>query len=116
MRKILFAFAILVFFSSVVLAQKAQYRPAIVGFYNLENFYDTVNNPLVDDEEFLPNSERHYNGHIFLDKVGRLSTVMSQLGTDINPDGFALLDVSEVENDTVLASLVNHINLKSRNH
>lgn len=96
-------------------AQKNSFHPSLIGFYNLENFYDTVNNPLVDDEEFLPNSERHYNSRIFLDKVSRLSSVISQIGIDINPDGLALLGVAEIENDTVLNALVNHKNLKSRN-
>jgi hypothetical protein len=95
-------------------AQKENYKPSLIGFYNLENYYDTVDNPIVDDEEFLPNSERHYNTRIFLDKVDRLSSVISQMGTDINPDGLAILGVAEIENDTVLNILVNHKSLKSR--
>jgi len=97
------------------LAQKGNFHPSVIGFYNLENFYDTVNNPNVDDEEFLPNSQRHYDTHVFLDKVERLSSVVSQMGTDINPDGLALLGVAEIENDTVLNALVNHKFLKNRN-
>ena len=96
-------------------AQKKSYKVSLIGFYNLENFYDTVNNPIVNDEEFLPNGERHYNTRIFLDKVGRLSTVIAKMGTEINPDGLAILGVAEVENDTVLNALVNHPNIKSRN-
>ncbi|HQY11933.1 MAG TPA: endonuclease/exonuclease/phosphatase, partial [Ferruginibacter sp.] len=72
------------------------------------------NNPLVDDEEFLPGSERHYNTRVFLDKVNRLASVVSQMGTDINPDGLAILGVAEIENDTVLNILVNHKDLKAR--
>ena len=96
-------------------AQKIDYKASIIGFYNLENLYDTVNNPIVDDEEFLPNSERHYNTRIYLDKLTRLSTVIAQIGTDINPDGFALLGVSEIENDTVLNDLIRQKELKNRN-
>jgi hypothetical protein len=96
-------------------AQKENFKPSLIGFYNLENFYDTVNNPVVDDEEFLPNSERHYNTRIFLDKVERLSTVISQIGTDVNPDGLALLGVAEIENDTVLKILAKSKLLKNRN-
>lgn len=115
MVKVLFIATATIFLFSTAFSQKAQYRPSIIGFYNCENFYDTVNNPLVDDEEFLPNSERHYDTHIFLDKVNRLTTVMSQLGTDMNPDGFALLGLAEIENDTVLNALTHSKNLKSRN-
>ncbi len=96
-------------------AQKKSYKVSLIGFYNLENLYDTVNNPIVDDEEFLPNSERHYNTRIYQDKLDRLTTVIAQIGTDINPEGLALLGVAEVENDTVLTALIKHKNLKSRN-
>lgn len=114
MNRFLVTAAIAFFSFSTVYAQKANYHPALIGFYNLENFYDTVNNPIVDDEEFLPNSERHYNSHIFLDKVDRLTSVIAQLGTDVNPDGLALLGVAEIENDTVLTALIKHKTLKSR--
>jgi hypothetical protein len=100
---------------STAYAQKENFKPSLIGFYNLENFYDTVNNPMVDDEEFLPTSERHYNTRIFLDKVERLSTVISQIGTDVNPDGLALMGVAEIENDTVLKILAQSKLLKNRN-
>lgn len=115
MTKFFFTLAIAFVSFSATYAQKENYKPSLIGFYNLENFYDTVNNPKVNDEEFLPGGERHYNTHIFLDKVGRLSTVIAQMGTDVNPDGLALLGVAEVENDTVLNILVKHPNIKSRN-
>lgn len=96
-------------------AQKQQYKVSIVGFYNLENFYDTLNNPNIDDEEFLPGSVRNYNTAIYKDKVRRLATVISQMGTDINPQGLALLGVAEIENDTVLTDLVHDSLLIKRN-
>lgn len=95
-------------------AQQNRYKVSLVGFYNLENLYDTVDNPLKNDEEFLPGSLRQYNTRIYLDKLGRLSDVISQLGTDINPEGVALLGVAEIENDTVLTDLVNMPKLKDR--
>ncbi len=115
MKKVLLSVVISIVSFSVGVAQKSNYHPALIGFYNLENLYDTVDNPLVSDEEFLPGGERHYNTRIFLDKLGRLSTVIVQMGTDINPDGLAILGVAEVENDTVLRLLVTHPNIKSRN-
>ncbi|HNU87625.1 MAG TPA: endonuclease/exonuclease/phosphatase [Ferruginibacter sp.] len=114
MKKVLLSVVISIVSFSVGVAQKSTYHPALIGFYNLENFYDTVNNPVVDDEEFLPNSERHYNTRIFLDKVSRLASVISQMGVDVNPDGLAILGVAEIENDTVLNILVNHKDLKAR--
>ncbi len=114
MNRYLVLSCVMVFIFSCSYSQKVNYKASLIGFYNLENLYDTVNNPMVDDEEFLPKSERHYNTRIYLDKLNRLSTVIAQIGTDLNPDGLALLGVSEIENDTVLNDLVRHKNLKSR--
>ncbi len=110
----------LVLFFAVLLAatanaQQSNYRVSLIGFYNLENFYDTINDPFKDDEEFLPNSIHNYNTFVYRDKVQRLATVISQMGTDITPDGLAMLGVAEVENDTVLNDLVNHPLLQKRN-
>lgn len=113
MKKLFLALTLLVTCFNIN-AQTHQYRVSLVGFYNLENLYDTINNPQVDDEEFLPKSARHYDTHIYMDKIGRLSDVISQIGTDINPDGLSILGVAEIENDTVLTDLVNSKNLQNR--
>lgn len=115
MKKSLLVFGLFCLFISKGFSQKNSFHPSLIGFYNLENFYDTVDNTLVNDEEFLPNSERHYNTHVFLDKVSKLASVISQIGTDVNPDGLALLGVAEIENDTVLYTLIGHKDLKNRN-
>ena len=110
----IFLLACLFALNSSANAQQNRYKVSLVGFYNLENLYDTVNNPRKNDEEFLPESVRQYNTRIYYDKLGRLSDVISQLGTDVNPEGVALLGVSEIENDTVLTDLVNTPKLKER--
>ena len=115
MNKLIFSL-FLVSFSIHISAQKHEFKIAVIAFYNLENFYDTVNNTLTDDEEFLPNGVRNYNSKIYWNKVGNLATVISQMGTDINPDGPAILGVAEIENDTVLNDLVHHPLLKDRGY
>ncbi|MFM7822511.1 MAG: endonuclease/exonuclease/phosphatase family protein, partial [Bacteroidota bacterium] len=40
--------------------QSKKYRVSCVGFYNLENLYDTVDDPEKSDEEFLPNGTKRY--------------------------------------------------------
>jgi hypothetical protein len=112
----IFSLLFIIAFSSGAFAQKQQYKVAVIGFYNLENFYDTIDNPAVNDEEFLPSGIRNYNTAIYTDKVTKLATVISQIGTDINPDGLAVLGVAEIENDTVLTDLINHPLLKARGY
>ncbi len=113
--KKLFIGITLLFIANIIHAQKQSYNVSLVGFYNLENLYDTVNNPQVDDDEFLPTANNHYNSHVYLDKLDRLSSVISQMGVDITPDGLALLGVAEIENDTVLTDLIHTSKLKDRN-
>ena len=106
----------LFFVGLVSIAQKKQYKSAIVGFYNLENLFDTIDNTLINDEEFLPNGIRNYNTTIYRDKLAKLAAVIAQMGAAYSPDGPALLGVAEIENDTVLKDLVNEPQIQKRNY
>lgn len=115
MRKLLLSLIALFVFAAIH-AQKTKYKVAVIAFYNLENFYDTVDNPVVNDNNFLPSGPKNYTSKIYWDKVAHLATVISQIGTEMNADGPALLGVAEVENDTVLNNLVHHNILKKCNY
>jgi predicted extracellular nuclease len=95
-----------------ITAQKNSYKISIVGFYNLENLYDTLNNTEIDDEEFLPGGPRNYNTIIYNDKLAKLSRVIQEMGKSLTPDGVAILGVAEIENDTVLTDLINRPELR----
>ncbi len=103
-------------FSISAQGQKQTYKVSVVSFYNLENFYDTVDNTMVDDQEFLPTGPKNYNGKIYWDKVTKLATVIADIGKEITPDGPAILGVAEIENDTVLNDLVHHELIQDRNY
>jgi len=95
---------------------KKNYQVACIGFYNLENLFDTVNDTTINDDEFLPEGSKHYTEEVFRDKLNNLSTVISQLGTELSPDGVAMLGVSEIENRFVIEQLVDQPSLKERNY
>ncbi|MBS1593109.1 MAG: endonuclease/exonuclease/phosphatase family protein [Bacteroidetes bacterium] len=116
MQKYFVALISLILFSLSASAQDKQYRVGVLGFYNCENFYDTIDDPKVDDAEYLPNSQNHYDGAVYQDKVARLTEVLSQVGRDITPDGLSLFGVSEIENETVLNDLVAQPAFKGRNY
>lgn len=114
MRKsILFLCLLTVLFAS---AQKKNYKVGVVGFYNLENIFDTINDPKTNDEDFLPNGSLVYNTAVYKDKLSKLSQVISEMGTEVSPDGVAILGVAEVENRKVLEDLVNQPKLKNRGY
>lgn len=116
MRRILLSLFIVLVATGPLLAQSKSYKVAIVGFYNLENLFDTINDPGVDDEEFSPDGPRRYSGEIYRDKLTKLATVISQMGTEINADGPGILGVAEVENAGVLEDLVKHPLLVKRGY
>jgi hypothetical protein len=91
-----------------LLAQEKQYKVGIVGFYNCENFYDTINDSKTNDEDFTPAGDYHYGTAIYTDKVSRLAEVLSQMGKDVSPDGLSMFGVAEIENETVLNGLISH--------
>ena len=93
-----------------------RYKICIAAFYNLENFYDTVNNPLVNDDDFTLNGIKRYSSKIYLDKIEHLTKVIAEIGQDKTSDGVALLGVAEIENDTVLNDLIHHPALKKRHY
>jgi endonuclease/exonuclease/phosphatase family metal-dependent hydrolase len=101
-----------------VSAQKTnhQYKICIAAFYNLENLYDTANNPLVNDDDFTLHGIKKYTSEIYYDKIDRLSRVISEIGKDKTADGAVILGVAEIENDTVLNDLIHHPLLKKRNY
>lgn len=98
------------------LAQEKKYSVGIVGFYNLENLFDTINQPNVNDEEFTPTGTNLYTPTVYLDKLGKLEEVLSQIGTDLSPDGLSVIGVAEIENESVLRDLVNQPKLKGRGY
>src|SRR6186997_1172366 len=90
---------------TVSVSAQNQYKVGIVGFYNLENLFDTINQPDVNDDEFTPTGANLYTPAVYLDKLGKLSDVLSDIGTDVSPDGLSIFGVAEVENLSVLQDL-----------
>jgi hypothetical protein len=93
-----------------------QYKSAIVSFYNFENFYDTILHEKNDDPAFTPQGAKAYTSAVFNEKVLHIATVLSQIGTDINPDGPALLGAAELENASILDTLTHHPLLAKRQY
>ena len=118
-RHFLFAFLLLAFCLGMnrVSAQDQQaYKVGLVGFYNLENLFDTINDPNKDDEEFLPQGGNQWNTEKYVTKLHNMAYAISTIGTDWSPDGVAVLGVSEIENRTVLEDLVLQPEIKDRNY
>jgi len=93
-----------------------QYIPVAVGFWNCENFYDTLNDPLKNDEEFLPTANYKWDSKKYYAKLDHISDVISQLGADATPDGVAIMGLCEIENRSVLEDIIKAPKVKARNY
>jgi len=97
------------------LAANAQYAGYAIGFYNLENLFDTKHDDGKNDFEFLPDGANAWTELKYQSKLKNMSQVLSEMGTDKSPDGCAFIGVSEVENANALTDLCNQEPLKARN-
>ena len=80
---------------------EGQKKAISIGFYNVENLFDTVDDPEKEDDEFLPSGEKQWTEERYADKITKLSTVISQLGPDLP----AIVGLCEVENQAVIEDL-----------
>ena len=73
-------------------------------FYNLENLYDTVDDPLTNDDEYTPGGEKRWTQEHYLTKLNNLSDVVGTVASAYG--GFpVVIGVSEVENTGVMRDL-----------
>jgi hypothetical protein len=97
-------------------AQERLYKVGCIAFYNVENLFDTINDPAINDEEYTPEGATRWNTKKYLQKLDRLSEAIVGIGTDFTPDGAAVLGLSEIENRQVIEDLVAMPRLKDRNY
>lgn len=115
-RDVLSLICFLLLFHCVSIGQSDQFEAYALGFYNVENLFDTLDNPQINDEEFTPDGDKLWNSKKYNAKVANIASVVSQLGLELCKEGVSLLGVSEIENDTVLESIINHPLLAARNY
>ena len=77
-------------------------EPFRIMFWNVENFFDTKDDPQKSDEEFLPDATRHWTSSRYRDKLKKLAKTIVASGDERVPD---LVGLCEVENDSCLYDL-----------
>jgi predicted extracellular nuclease len=83
-------------------ARRTQGQEYTVMFYNVENLFDTADDSLKDDEEFLPDGSRRWTEKRYWQKINALSRVIAAAGEWELP---ALIGLCEVENEKVVSDL-----------
>ncbi len=113
-------FLILALFSSTLLNIQAQekksYKIQTVAFYNLENLFDTINDPTKFDEASPMMELKTNRSKVYKKKVHNMARVIADIGFKDTQNSPAIIGVSEVENRDVLEDLVNDSLLISRDY
>jgi endonuclease/exonuclease/phosphatase family metal-dependent hydrolase len=74
-----------------------------VAHWNLENLFDTIDDPKTEDEEFLSTGSKEWTDERLDKKLYNLSRVIRSMNRDNGPD---LLGTCEVEHQSLLDSMV----------
>lgn len=77
-----------------------------ITFYNVENLYNTVDDPDVIDEDFTPQGDLAWDEHRYRNKLDRIAEVLFATGSDGLPPAF--IGLCEVENAEVVHDLARH--------
>ncbi len=83
------------------------------AFYNVENLFDTINDPSINDEEFLPDGKNNWDTKKYNHKLAQMARVIAAMDTLSYPD---MLGLAEVENKKVLEDLVKQPAIKAANY
>lgn len=113
-RVLLLPLWLFLFVFSTLNAQEKKYELYSVGFYNLENLFDTIHDSGKNDYEFLPDGANKWGTLKYTNKLKNMARVLNEMGTDVLPVGMAAVGVSEIENSRVLKDLVEHETLAPR--
>jgi len=77
--------------------------------YNVENLFDTKDDSLTNDSEYLPGGMRGWSYKRYEQKLSHIAQVVTAIGGWVPP---AIIGLCEIENDNCLKSLVQYSQLK----
>ena len=116
MKKTAIIFSVLLLSVSMAFAQQDKgTQHYVVGFYNLENLFDTYNDPAKNDEEFLPDGKNQWTDVKYRKKLHNMATVIKSMA-ETNGRFHTILGVSEIENRLVLEDLVSQPEIAAANY
>lgn len=97
-------------------SQEKKFSIHTVAFYNFENLFDTINNPKKFDDEWTPKGNQNWTNAKYLTKLKNLAHVLSEIGTDENPNSPTFIGGAEIENRMVLEDLIQEPKLKKSDY
>lgn len=101
----------------VLFAQtKDDYIIRTVAFYNVENLFDTINDPNTYDDDRTPDGKDQWTADKYEQKLENIAKVLSEIGADITATSPDIIGLCEIENRQVLEDLIAHPYLRDKDY
>lgn len=114
MKRSFIVAALLILMSLSTSAQKTQ-QNYVIGFYNLENLFDIYDDPVKNDNEFLPEGKNKWTQAKYEKKLHNMAKVIRAMA-DNNKRWHTILGISEIENRLVIEDLVSQPEIADANY
>lgn len=114
MKRSFIVAALLILMSLSASAQKTQ-QNYVIGFYNLENLFDIYDDPVKNDNEFLPEGKNKWTQAKYEKKLHNMAKVIRAMA-DNNKRWHTILGISEIENRLVIEDLVSQPEIADANY
>ncbi|OIQ29269.1 MAG: endonuclease [Bacteroidetes bacterium MedPE-SWsnd-G2] len=96
--------------------EKKKFKIHTIAFYNLENLFDTINDPNKFDEASPIMEMKANREEVYKKKVTNMAKVIADIGSSTAKNSPAIIGVSEVENRQVLVDVVNDPKLIAKDY
>lgn len=114
-------FLITVFFisSTFLIGQtdsKKKFLVNTIAFYNVENLFDTINDPKTWDDDRTPKGRDRWTSVIYEKKLKNIAKVIADIGFDLTNQTPSVIGLCEIENRKVLEDLIKTESLIKENY
>ncbi len=96
--------------------QNSTYKIRTIAFYNVENLFDTINNPETYDDDYTRKGKNSYTSDAYWKKIYNTGKVISNIGYETSKNSPVIIGLAEIENRAVLEDLVHSKPLKNNNY
>ncbi|MBD0831040.1 endonuclease/exonuclease/phosphatase family protein [Aestuariibaculum sediminum] len=111
----LFLLGLLFSITQLVISQtKKQYKGHAIAFYNMENLFDTINDPNIFDESSPILKLKFHKSEVYKQKIKNMARVIADIGKDVTQNAPAIIGICEVENREVIEDVINDSLLRSK--
>ena len=104
---------VLIFCVSTILFSKTHCQKIqTIAFYNVENLFDTLDDPKTFDDDYTPMGQHHWTPEILNQKIDKIAHVLSNIGLTETKKPPLLIGLAEIENQNLIKRIAVHPKLR----